>query len=89
MSDFSNKTYIATQRTKNQITLPSGIIKKTKARAGTKYLVSVNKNGDIELKILKNDIRKYIGLLKTNQSAVQIISQERQKDDESSFKTTR
>lgn len=73
---------IVVQRAKNQITIPSSIAKQIKAKKGTKYKVLITKDGDITLKILKNDIRKYIGIIKTDKSAVEIIREERLKDEQ-------
>jgi hypothetical protein len=36
----------------------------------------------MEFVIIKNDIRKYMGTLKNEKSAVEIIRQDRQKDDQ-------
>lgn len=80
MSDSNN--IITIQRDKNQITLPSSIVKKIGAKKGTKYRLIINQKGNMEFVIIKNDIRKYMGSLKNQQSAVQMIRQERQKDDQ-------
>lgn len=81
MSYKKNNPTIVIQRAKNQITIPSAIAKQIKAKKGTKYKVLITKDGDITLKILKNDIHKYAGIIKTDKSAVEIIREEREKDE--------
>jgi antitoxin component of MazEF toxin-antitoxin module len=73
MSDTKKSSTITIQRAKNQITIPASIVKQIQAKEGTKYRVEVSSDGDIVLKIIKNDIRKYAGIMKTDKSAVQII----------------
>jgi antitoxin component of MazEF toxin-antitoxin module len=73
---------VVIQRDKNQITIPSSIAKQIKARKGTKYRISIDKHGDILLKVVKNDIRKYSRLIKTDKSAVEMIREERIKDEQ-------
>ncbi|MEI6728603.1 MAG: AbrB/MazE/SpoVT family DNA-binding domain-containing protein [bacterium] len=73
---------VTIQRDKNQITIPSVIAKQINAKKGTKYRVSVDKDGIITLKVIKNDIRKYLGIIKTDKSAVDIIREERLKDEQ-------
>jgi antitoxin component of MazEF toxin-antitoxin module len=77
---------IVVQREKNQITIPNDVAKKIHAQKGTKYKILINKNGNIELEVIKNDIRKYIGTIKTKQSALEIIQKTRQEDENSSQK---
>lgn len=85
---MSNLKYqvIVTQREKNQITIPSDIAKKLKAKKGTKYKISIDSNGDIKLQVVKNDIRKYIGIIKPDKQATQIIKQIRKEDETKVFK---
>lgn len=77
---------VVIQRDKNQITIPSSIAKQIKARKGTKYRISIDIHGDILLKVVKNDIRKYAGILKSDKSAVEMIREERIKDEQRSLK---
>jgi|688.fasta_scaffold941618_1 hypothetical protein len=79
---MSDSNIITTQRDKNQITLPSSVVKKIGAKKGTKYRLIINEKGNMEFVIIKNDIRKYMGTLKNEKSAVEIIRQDRQKDDQ-------
>lgn len=89
MSNYSDypsiEPVIITQRPKNQVTLPKKFTDLTKAKAGTKYKAKINEQGNLELEIVQNDIRKYMGLLQADKSAVALIREERSKDDASSL----
>jgi len=83
MSNLITSPTITIQRDKNQITIPSVIAKQIKVKKGTKYTVSINKNGDVVLKVIKNDIRKYIGILQSEKSAMAIIREVKMEEERS------
>ena len=83
----SDESIIILQRDKNQITIPSAIVKKIGAKKNSKYRAIINKNGNIELELVLNDIAKYARSVKADKSAVEIIREERQKDELMSLKS--
>ena len=89
MSNLKNNSTVTVQRDKNQITIPASIVKQIKAKKGTKYRAEVDSNGNIILKVIKNDIEKYTRLINSNKSAAEMIRESRIEDEKLSEQSMR
>lgn len=71
---------IGVQREKNQITIPQVIVDKIGAKKGTKYVFSVTDDG-FSVKKVKNRNDYFLGIIKSDKSAMELIQEARQIDE--------